>query len=268
MTVVAVAGPKGGIGKTTLTLNLAYSLARRGWRTLLVDADPQGSIGLSLTGRAKDSPGLAEALAGAASLEQAVLPTRLAELHLLPAGNFPGGDPDGMPAGLAHGSRLNDLVAQLAPSWDAILVDCPSGLGGMTKAVLAAASHLLCPLQAEPLALRSVPRLLEALAALRREGRGVTVAGFVLTMLQSRDNVSLAVAHEAWRLLSSDLVLETTVPRDPVFLEASAKGVPVGLLDRRPPPVAAVFDQLAAELEPRIGLKVESRYDQPLALLD
>lgn len=268
MSILAVAGTKGGVGKTTLALNLAYALARRGWRTLLVDADPQGSIGLSLTGRAKDALGLADVLTGACAAEDACLSTRLAELHIVPAGRVPVGALDDYAAPLARGSALRIALDQFTSRHDVTLVDCPAGLGGITRGVLMAASHLLCPLQAEPLALRQVPRLLELVAALRAAGAGLSVAGFVLTMVQSRDPVSLSSAQEAWRLLPTELVLEGFVPRDPVFLKASAKGVPVGLLDRRPPPVATVFERLAAEIEPRLGLQVESEYGEPLALLD
>jgi chromosome partitioning protein len=93
----------------------------------------------------------------------------------------------------------------------------------------------------------------------------VELAGLVLTMLQSRLGSSLAVAEESWRLFPPELVFDSTVPRDPTFVDASAAGVPVALLHRRPPAVAAVFDRIAAELETRIGLEGED--DQAIPLL-
>jgi len=82
------------------------------------------------------------------------------------------------------------------------------------------------------------------------------------------DALVMDTVLEAFQLFPPEVVIETVIPRDPAFLEASGKGVPVALLDRRPPPVAAVFDLLAAELEPRLNLVQQASYDQPLSLLD
>ena len=124
------------------------------------------------------------------------------------------------------------------------------------------------PIQAEPLALRSVGQVLEAVGRLREDSRRLSIVGFIVTMLSSRQQVSLAVAQETWSMLPVDLVLEAFVPRDEAFLVASAQGVPLGLLGKRPPPVATVFDQLAAELEPRLGLLTEESEVEPIPLLD
>ena len=134
----------------------------------------------------------------------------------------------------------------------------------MTLGLLLHADFVVLPLQAEPLAARAVRHLLSALATLRQEGAQVQLAGLVLTMLQSRQESSLAVAEESWRLFPDRLVFDAAVPRDPAILEASAAGVPVGLLHRRPPAVAAVFDQIAAELETRIGLDTNDEQAIPL----
>jgi chromosome partitioning protein len=95
----------------------------------------------------------------------------------------------------------------------------------------------------------------------------VQLAGVVLTMLQSGNEDSIKVAQEAWRLFPADLVLETAVPRDNVFLKASAEGVPLGLLRRKPPAVAAVFDLLASEIEPRLALEPEPGSEESVSLL-
>ncbi|MFP3941995.1 MAG: ParA family protein, partial [Thermoanaerobaculia bacterium] len=116
---------------------------------------------------------------------------------------------------------------------------------------------------------RTTHPVLDALGDLRSGGSSVGLAGFVLSMVETRDEVCLQVAQEAWSTLPSDLVLEAFVPRDPAFLRASAAGVPVGLLSKRPPPVAFVFDHIAAELEPRLGLPLEDHKDDaPIPLLD
>ena len=98
--------------------------------------------------------------------------------------------------------------------------------------------------------------------------RRARLVALILMMVQSKNRVSMDTVLEAFQLFPPEVVIETVIPRDPVFLEASGKGVPVALLDRRPPPVAAVFDLLAAELEPRLNLVQEASYGQPLSLLD
>lgn len=269
MRSLAVASQKGGVGKTTVALNLAYAMARRGWKTLLVDADPQGAVGLSLQGGTSQSEGLVEMLEGHLPLEVAVRPTRLPELHLLPAGRPSPQRAQRWTEAVGGDRGMSGLLAEAAGTYDVVLVDTASGLHGATLEVLRAVDSLLVPIQAEPLALRSVTQVLEAVGRLREEGSDVSVVGFVITMLSSRLRVSLSVAQEAWSMLPVELVFEAFVPRDEAFLLASAHGVPLGLLSRRPPPVATVFDRIAAELEPRLELVSEEESEiEPVALLD
>ncbi len=266
--VLAVASQKGGVGKTTLALNLGYALGQRGWKTLLIDADPQGSVGLSIRGELRKRAGLAEVVAGATPLADAVVTTRLPQFTLLPVGGVPALKAAQWTAQLEDGRRLGEVFAAARELYDVVLVDTPPGMFGVALGVLREADFVTLPLQAEPLAARSVDQLLEVLGALRHQGRGAKLAGFVLTMLQSRHQDSLGVAQESWRLFPRQHVLDAAVPRDSVFLEASAEGVPVALLRRRPPAVAAVFDQLAAEIEDKIGLELEDEAERSISLLD
>lgn len=273
MTVLALASTKGGVGKTTVALNLSLAFAQRGWSTLLVDTDPLGCIGLSVDRLEEEPAGLVSCLEEGGEPAGAVRETRVSTFQLLPVGrgSYPGeGDP---PARVldraARDGSLGRLVRSLAESRDLVLLDTASGLTPVGLAAVASADHVLVPTQSEPLALRTTHHVLDALGELRGEGSGVRLAGFLLTMVNTRDEVCLEVAQEAWGTLPSDLVLEAFVPRDPVFLRASAAGVPVGLLSSRPPPVASVFDQIAAELEPRLGLVTDRPKDHaPIPLLD
>jgi len=266
MVVLAIAGQKGGVGKTTVALNLSLAMASRGWRTLLIDTDPQGAIGRSLQGGVHERSGLAECLKGEVSLGEAALQTRREELAVLPVGQVSVREMDNWKPELDR--ALAGLLAVAAGHFDLVVVDTMSGMSGPTQAVLRHADFLLVPLQAEPLALRSMHQVLEAVGQLREEGVPLVLAGFLLTMLQSRQDFSLAVAQEAWSSLPAHLVLEAFVPRDAAFLESSGHGVPVGLLRKRPPAVAMVFDQIAGELEPRLGLTSEDDEDAPIPLLD
>ncbi len=266
MKSVAIVSAKGGVGKTTLALNLALAFARRPRRTLLVDADPQGAIGHSLHKKAP-SAGLAGYLAGRATLDSAVVGTRLPELAILPIGPLAVQDTQAFGEHLADGKALAALTAAAAPRFDLMLIDTPAGFAGVTMGALRAADFALAPLQAEPIALRALTQLLDVFTALRQEQQRVKLAGVVLTMLQLRNKESLSVAQETWAKLPPELVLETNIPRDPVFLEASAVGVPVGLLRQQPPPVASLFDRLAIELEPRLDLTTSGDDDGPVWLL-
>jgi chromosome partitioning protein len=267
MTTLAIGSQKGGVGKTTVALNLCLSLARRGWRTVLVDTDPQGAVGLSLEGAKGDGSGLLACLEGRSTLAQAVLATKLPELAILPLGRTSPDDPAEAAARLSDPEALGGVLAEASRDYELVVLDTASGMHGVSLAALSLADHLLVPLQAEPLALRSITRVLEAVARLREAGSRVALAGFLLTMLNSRSDVSLSVAQESWGTLPTDLILDTVVPRDTVFLKASAYGVPVAFLSRRPPPVAMVFDQVAAELEGRMGLLKEGEEDEPVSLL-
>ncbi len=268
MGVLVIGSHKGGVGKTTVALNLAFAVARRGWSTLLVDADPQGCIGLSLQGRVAALPGLAECLRGEQQLDDVMCGTRLEKLKLLTSGQASVQELSAGITALADTSAMGKALAEAAARFDLVLVDTASGLFGPTQAALRNADHVLLVLQAEPLALRGLPLQIELIRQLRATDRGPAVAGVFLTMIQSRNSESMGVVQEALGVLPVELTLDAFLPRDPVFLKASAKGVPLGLLYRNPPPVATVFDSLAAELEPRIGLLSKETEDEAVPLVD
>jgi chromosome partitioning protein len=263
---IAFASLKGGVGKTTAALNCAYAFARRGSRTLLVDTDPQGAIGLSLDG-VGDRAGLAANLENSEAALAGVLKTRLPELQILPMGAVGALDVDN----LAQTARAHDVLKRIVDrsqrEYDVVLFDTPAGLGGMTRLALEAVESVVAVAQCEPLALRSLPRLLELLAQLREAGDDCSLLGVVGNMSSFREPVVLAALEELWGLYGAR-VFETAIPRDSNFLQASRAGVPLGLLSRRPPSVAAVFDGLVAEIEARLGISEGDNDDGPIRLVD
>ncbi len=258
MTTLAISSQKGGVGKTTAAVNLAYALAKRGWHTLLVDTDPQGSVGLSLSEKARHCPGFYDAVNAGAPVLPMILRTRMPELEILTAGqahSFFQVAADGIDGVEA----VREVLAQVGQRrFDLVLFDTPAGLTGLTSDILRLADFTLVPQQAEPLGLRSIPQILHALKYLRQQGARVELVGILLTMVQADQPEAQQVIHELRTILPPRLVLETAVPRDPIFLKASSAGVPLGLLYRNPPAAALLFDQLAAELESRMRLSTST----------
>lgn len=266
---LVIASPKGGVGKTTVALHLGYALSQRGHRVLLVDCDPQGAIGLSLSKKLATSAGFSEYVRGETSLREVIIQTKVQDFHLVPVGQLPPIDTELFSGALSTGEHMSRLLDEAAAEgYDVVLIDTPCGFGGITVGVLRVATHVLTPIQAEPIALRSVTQLLELVQTLREQDCTVEVAGFLVTMLQLRQSESYSVAQEVWERFPQRLLFDAHVPRDPVFLEATAAGVPVGLLRRPPPPVSHVFDLVAAELEDRLGLSQSRQIDGPQPFLD
>ena len=256
MITLAISSQKGGVGKTTVSINLAYSLAKRGWQTLLLDTDPQGSVGLSLSEKAKQAQGFFDALNAGLAIEPLIQATRLPELSILTSGRSHSffSSPQ---AGRSVGTLMNTIQAAASGrGFDLMVVDTAGGLHGHTGEILRASDYVLIPQQAEPLGIRSIPKMLEGIAELRDQGARLKVAGILLTMLQQNEAASLEVARELREIIPPSLFLRSSIPRDSAFLKASAIGVPLGLLHRNPPAGALVFDQLAAELETRMGIKL------------
>ena len=263
---IAFASLKGGVGKTTTALNCAYTFARRGSRTLLVDTDPQGAIGLSLDGVSARA-GLASSLNDSGALLATIVKTRLPELQILPMGAVEALDVDAFSQLARQSDVLRRIVDQSQTEYDVVLFDTPAGLGGMTRLALEAVDSVVAVAQCEPLALRALPRLIELLAQIREAGGDCSLLGVVGNMSSFRDPVVLASLEELWGLYR-DQVFDTAIPRDSTFLQASRVGVPLGLLSRRPPGVAAVFDSLVGEIETRLGIAKGDEDDAPIRLVD
>jgi len=256
---VSIASQKGGVGKTTVAINLSYSLAQRGHRVLLLDTDPQTAVGLSLVSNASDRRGFFDALTSGTDYAPSLLPTRLPGLSILPAGNYEGFqgsplalDPDGRRARIR---RLFQAIEERSgPSFDLLLIDTAAGTHSITGDVLWLSDFVLLPEQAEPLGLRTLPQILHHLAELRIKQPPTQVLGILPTMVQETSPTSRDVLVQLREIVPPELLFETTVPRNDIFLRASEHGVPLALLQQNPPPQALLFDRLATEVEQRLPL--------------
>jgi chromosome partitioning protein len=249
---IAVSSQKGGVGKTTVSINLAHAFARVGVRTLLVDADPQGSVGLSLTRQSRLLSGFYDYLADPGiPLERLIVPTRLETFSLVACGQASDYEAGGGGMG-AHLARVRAFLRGVdARGFDICLLDTAAGLFGVTGDVIASSDAVMIPQQAEPLGIRSVPKLLEGLNRLRVMNPRLNVLGVCLTMVQQDLAESAEAAHSLRELLPRELVFRTQIPRDGLFVRASARGLPIGVLEDGAGAMA-VFDSLRAEIDSKL----------------
>lgn len=231
---VCVANQKGGVGKTTTAINLATALAASGWRTLLVDLDPQGNASTGLgVGQALRTRSSYELLTGDAGLMEAAVPTRIPRLDLVPATV----DLSGAEIDLINVERrtfcLCDALGTSPGRWDVCLVDCPPSLGLLTVNALVAAQFILVPLQCEFFALEGLSQLLQTVERVRaRFNPALSILGVALTMFDRRNNLSAQVAADVRACLGS-VVFETVIPRNVRLSEAPSHGVPALIYDHR-----------------------------------
>jgi chromosome partitioning protein len=266
---IAVVSEKGGVGKTTVALNLAVALAERGRSVLLCDLDPQGAVGHALARSDGELMGLADLLMGSVGSEQALLWTKLENLRLLPRGRLDPLDVPEFERSVCQPGALAGVLANYDGRFDFELLDCPSGLGAVPRAALDACGFCLVPFQAESLCLRTASRVLRVVERVRETSNPkLQLLGILPTMVDKAHESSQGVLIELWTGFEG--VLETVVPRHPVFGTASEKGLPVSFLGDSPIAEARRFGMLAAEIEALLeqmapgSMNLEKRQDRSL----
>ena len=233
MIVVAIANQKGGVGKTTTAINVATAMAATGWRTLLVDLDPQGNastgLGVATARRVRSSYDL---LLGDAPLSECVTQTDIPGLDLVPAvQDLSGAEIELVSADDRTRRLVRALGKDSAPPYDIVFVDCPPSLGLLTLNALCAADTLLVPLQCEFFALEGLSQLLHTVERVQQGfNPDLGIVGIALTMFDRRNRLTDQVADDVRDCLGT-LVFESVIPRNVRLSEAPSHGLPALVYD-------------------------------------
>ena len=231
--VIVITSGKGGVGKTTTTINLSTMLAKKGKKVLLIDADPQGNA-TSGVGAEKDVEfSTYDILATDAGMEQALEKTMIKNLLVCPSDiNLAGAEVE-LVSMMSREQRLKEKLEDIKDSFDYILIDCPPSLGLITLNAFTASDSVLIPVQCEYYALEGLGQLLNTVNLVKKHlNKNLQIEGALLTMYDIRTNLSNQVVKEVKKYFG-DKVYKTVIPRNVRLSEAPSYGMPITEYDPR-----------------------------------
>lgn len=226
--IIAVANQKGGVGKTTTTVNLAASLAKMGKKVLLVDIDPQGNStsGLGVDKRRCEKT-VYDCLVNETPMSEAAIATQYENLSLCPSNLDLSGAEIELISVMGRENRLKESLESVKDEYDFILIDSPPSLGLITINTLTAANSIIIPIQCEFYALEGVSQLVETVKRIKKAlNPALYIEGIVMTMYDARTNLAVQVVDEVKRFFPGK-VYKTIIPRNVRISEAPGFGKPV-----------------------------------------
>ena len=244
--IISVANQKGGVGKTTTTVNLSTILAKKGKKVLLIDTDPQGNAtsGLGLTKELELS--VYDILVGDTTFDETIENTAIKNLKICPSNISLAGAEVQLVSMMSREQRLKVKLDEVKDQYDYILIDCPPSLGLVTLNAFTASDTVLIPVQCEYFALEGLGQLLNTVNLVKKHlNKSLEIEGALLTMYDARTNLSNQVVKEVKKYFEGK-VYKTVIPRNVRLSEAPSYGMPISLYDPRSKGAKA-YEKLAKE---------------------
>ena len=225
--VIAVVNQKGGVGKTTTTVNLSAALAKKGKKVLLIDEDPQGNATSGVGVNKNQEKSIYDVIINETELEETIVESSIKKLYVCPSNiNLAGAEVELVPM-MARENKLKAKLDLIKDKFDYILIDCPPSLGLLTINALTAADSIIIPIQCEYYALEGVGQLMNTVNLIKQQlNKDLYIEGVVLTMNDARTNLSNQVVSEVKKYFK-DNVYKTVIPRNVKLSEAPSYGMPI-----------------------------------------
>ena len=231
--IISVANQKGGVGKTTTTVNLGTILARKGKKVLLIDADPQGNATSGLGVEKEVEFSTYDILVNDTEMEDAIQDTIIKNLKVCPSNiNLAGAEVE-LVSMMSREQRLKEKLEEMKEKFDYILIDCPPSLGLITLNSFTASDSVLIPVQCEYYALEGLGQLINTINLVKKHlNKNIQIEGALLTMYDIRTNLSNQVVKEVKKYFDNK-VYKTVIPRNVRLSEAPSYGMPITEYDPR-----------------------------------
>ncbi len=225
--IIAVANQKGGVGKTTTTVNLSTILAKRGKKVLLIDADPQGNATSGLGVEKEVEFSTYDILVNETTMEEAIQDTMIKNLKVCPSNmNLAGAEVE-LVSMMSREQRLKEKLEEVKEKFDYIFIDCPPSLGLITLNSFTTSDSVLIPVQCEYFALEGLGQLLNTINLVKKHlNKEIKIEGALLTMYDIRTNLSNQVVKEVKKYFDNK-VYKTVIPRNVRLSEAPSYGMPI-----------------------------------------
>ena len=231
--IVSIANQKGGVGKTTTSINLSTILAKKGKKVLMIDADPQGnaSSGVGVDKEVEES--VYDILIGDTEIKDVVIKTNIKNLYVCPSNiNLAGAEVE-LASVMSREYRLKEKLDEVKDEYDYIIIDCPPSLGLITLNAFTASDSVLIPVQCEYYALEGLGQLINTINLVKKHlNKNIDIEGALLTMYDARTNLSNQVVKEVKKYFN-DKVYKNVIPRNVKLSEAPSYGMPISIYDPR-----------------------------------